>query len=98
MSAALCTETSDGFRMSEDKLPKHIHRHRKTAAFRVPECYKSNPRAMHRRADSESAKRLREDEEFLRWYEEELKKHNPTKKQMKLLHQEKRRIRHRREQ
>ena len=75
--------------MDEDKLPKHIHRHRKTAAFRVPECYKSNSRALNRRADSEAAKRVREDEEFLSWYEEELKKHNPTKKQLKLLEDEK---------
>jgi hypothetical protein len=76
--------------MNEDKLPKHIHRHRKTAAFRVPECYKNNPRSLNSRANAEDAKRMREDEEFLLWYEEELKKHNPTKKQLKLLDQEKR--------
>lgn len=52
---------------------------------------------MNRRANSEASKRVREDEEFLRWYEEELKKHNPTKKQLKLLHQEKRKIKHRKE-
>jgi len=79
----------DGVQMNEDKLPKHIHRHRKTAAFRVPECYKNNPRSLNSRANAEDAKRMREDEEFLLWYEEELKKHNPTKKQLKLLDQEK---------
>lgn len=88
----------DSVQMDEDKLPKHIHRHRKTAAFRVPECYKNNPRSLNSRANAEDAKRTREDKEFLRWYEEELKKHNPTKKQMKLLHQEKKKIRNKREQ
>lgn len=84
--------------MNEDKLPKHIHRHRKTSAFRIPESYKNNSCALNRRADAEATKRMREDEEFLRWYEEELKKHNPTKKQIKLLHNEKKKIRHKREQ
>ena len=88
----------DGVQMDEDKLPKHIHRHKKTAAFQVPECYKNSSRALNRRADSEATKRMREDKEFLLWYEEELKKHNPTKKQMKLLHQEKKKIRNKREQ
>ena len=82
-----------GMQMNEDKLPKHIHRHRKTGAFQVPDCYKNNPRAIKKRATVENAKRIQEDEDFFRWYEKELKKHNPTKKQIELLDQGKRKLR-----
>ena len=43
--------------------------------FNLPDCYTKNPELHEKRIQNEEKKKLKEDQEFFEWYENELKKY-----------------------
>jgi len=66
---------------------------RSTKPVDTPSCYKDNSESLEKRATLEEKKQREDEEQFLKWYESELMKHNPTPQQLRLLQAEKNRRR-----